>query len=379
MSILGLLASIFISQVFAIDVSYPIPELGNCGGLDECATYCDLPANYAACSQWAEDKGPSDLPKADEAQVLEDLGITFPIAELGNCADTVACMAYCDQPANVQTCLRWAERHGVTSDEEVAAKMEGIAFPIAELGNCGSPSACADFCSQSGNMQACMDFSVAKGWGGGPPPGMGGIEGPGGCSSQQECDAYCEQTANREECTRWAEKHGMPHGGPGGCTIEAECRAYCEAHSEDEGCRGGPGGKAGPGGCTSEEECRQYCQAHPDDSECQGGGPEGEGGPGGPGPGGCQSEEECESYCREHPEDLDCERPKDGGSGGKDYEEGPPEGEYEGPPEGEEGPPGGGGPPAGEAGPGGCQTEKECRDYCSKNQGDPACQGGPPQ
>ena len=274
------------------------------------------------------------------------MGITFPIAELGNCTDTVDCMNYCDQSANASACLAWAEKHGVAGDEEVAAKMEGIAFPIVELGNCGSPSECATFCNQPANMQTCEAFSVAQGWGGGPPPGTGGMEGPGGCSSREECDAYCERLENREECTRWAKKYGMPHGGPGGCTTEEECRAYCDAH--------------------------------PDDPECQGGGPEGEGDYEGPdvpdGPGGCQTKEECESYCREHPEDPDCEWPEDEGPGGEGYEydedyyseEGPPEGE-EGPPEGEE-----------FYGPGGCSSQEECDAYCKSHPDDPGCQG-PPQ
>ena len=48
------------------------------------------------------------------------------------------------------------------SPEEVAKKY-GIAFPIAELGNCSSVSQCRTFCEDPVNQSTCMEFAKKKG------------------------------------------------------------------------------------------------------------------------------------------------------------------------------------------------------------------------
>ena len=53
-------AALAASGVFAqvgSQVSFPIPELGNCVGEDECRAYCDESANADSCNAWARGRG----------------------------------------------------------------------------------------------------------------------------------------------------------------------------------------------------------------------------------------------------------------------------------------------------------------------------------
>ena len=47
--------------------------------------------------------------------------ITFPIPELGGCTSKEACHTYCEDPANTQACITFAEKNNLMSTEE--AKM----------------------------------------------------------------------------------------------------------------------------------------------------------------------------------------------------------------------------------------------------------------
>jgi len=40
-------------------------------------------------------------------------GVTFPVAELGNCGSRAECEAYCDLPENMEACLNFAEAHNL--------------------------------------------------------------------------------------------------------------------------------------------------------------------------------------------------------------------------------------------------------------------------
>src|SRR5437868_4200883 len=45
-------------------------------------------------------------------------GITFPIPELGNCADKDACRAYCNDPANMDAFISFAKAHGLMNKDD---------------------------------------------------------------------------------------------------------------------------------------------------------------------------------------------------------------------------------------------------------------------
>src|SRR3989338_391085 len=50
--------------------------------------------------------------------------ITFPVPELGNCTSKEQCKTYCDDPANHDSCIAFAESHGLMSKEEVKIARE---------------------------------------------------------------------------------------------------------------------------------------------------------------------------------------------------------------------------------------------------------------
>jgi hypothetical protein len=50
---------------------------------------------------------------------ISTLGITFPIPELGNCGDKEECKKYCNDPANIPACVKFAKEHGLMNESEV--------------------------------------------------------------------------------------------------------------------------------------------------------------------------------------------------------------------------------------------------------------------
>ena len=52
--------------------------------------------------------------------------ITYPIAELGGCADQAACKAYCNDSAHITECVAFAEAHGLMKKEEAEYAAESI-------------------------------------------------------------------------------------------------------------------------------------------------------------------------------------------------------------------------------------------------------------
>ena len=39
------------------DITFPIPELGNCASYSECRNYCEDPVNHNSCINFAKSKG----------------------------------------------------------------------------------------------------------------------------------------------------------------------------------------------------------------------------------------------------------------------------------------------------------------------------------
>src|SRR3989344_4901993 len=181
------------------------------------------------------------------AQTLE--GITFPITELGNCVNQTECEAYCDVPENREACLDFAEDHNLIPADEIR-----IARRMLELGE---------------------------------------TAGPGCCEGQAECEAYCDDISHIEECITFAERYGLipldeltdakktleavrKGAKPPPCRGKAECDTYCSTPENLEGCltfaeaagfispeeaamARRTGGK-GPGGCRGKESCEAYCE-----------------------------------------------------------------------------------------------------------------------
>lgn len=127
--------------------------------------------------------------------------VSYPVTELGNCESQKACAIYCDQIENIDACLNYAEKNNLLNEKEILEAKKILLF------------------MKSGDT-------------------------PGACSSKNECNAYCKDEENLEECVSFAEKSGfiskqeaeiarkVKGKGPGGCSGE-ECNKYCKEHEQE--------------------------------------------------------------------------------------------------------------------------------------------------
>jgi len=321
---ISLIAGILTFGVFVfaqpVNVSFPVPELGNCGSPDECKTYCDNPVNKDVCMEWAKSVGLIQ----DEPRARIEENVSGP----GGCSSQQECSRYCESPNHANECLDFAVKEGFMSEEEaerIRTNMNREAN-MTGPGGCSSREECDSFCRNPENSATCLQFAVAEGMltqeeadfllqaeqrhrmrgSGGPggPRGPGGPDideekvkqmlsegmvGPGGCVTMDECDVYCSVGGNDEECMNFAIEHGlipsdqiekfkklMTMGGPGGCRGQQECDAYCDQPNHQDECMQFAidnelmppeeiemmkkmKNMGGPGGCRGQKECDAFC------------------------------------------------------------------------------------------------------------------------
>lgn len=367
-----ILCSLFIvAKASAQYVSYPISQLGNCRDGQECYLYCQIPSHTPACWSYGKYVLPQVL--GEQTSSLEDeakaANITFPIPELGNCQTALACFTYCSQAKNQSACRDFARKNGLAKPEEEEDEEEKVTPEIIqsaqeELG-CTSRASCQTICSQSENYEKCHTFAkkhklAKENEEKGPPAEV--IEAAQtelGCTDQLSCSNFCQNKQNREKCYEFAKKHRLIDEEEEktkweqeqekrqklmeeaketlGCTSFDECKVYCSAPEHNAACRefskkhsadSQPTPTNKPSlPCENEQECRAYCEKRPE--ECKGFNieslrksesttrngiskqPEISTGVRSTekkdttgnflGPGGCKSEGECKSYCEKHP------------------------------------------------------------------------------
>ena len=254
--------------------------------------------------------------KVGAASNSSPANITFPVPELGNCASQDACKAYCDDASHMQACVQFAQSHGLISQSQ-ASQGDSFAKALANgggPGGCDSPTACQTYCSTISHLEACLSFAKSHGLNNGQMADgqkilaylkTGGVM-PGGCDSQTSCQNYCNELSHIVTCSAFVEKAGLtpPGGGPQQLTSTQVQKLAALAQSGQT-----------PGGCTTNDACQTYCN-NPDHAEaCQtfatAVGFSGPGGPGGNqgkhlGPGGCDSPQSCQSYCGDPSHQEEC-------------------------------------------------------------------------
>lgn len=237
--------------------------------------------------------------------------ITFPIPQLGNCASKDACKTYCNDTSHMQACIQFAQGHGLVSASE-ASQAKSFVQIITNGGGpdgCNSPDSCNTYCSDTNHLQACLSFAQAHGLANTQMAEQGkkmlsylqsGGKMPGNCNSQDACQSYCNDLAHAEECFVFSQKIGVtpPSNGmpqptlaqmqkisalaksgqtPGGCTTMQACQEYCNDPSHGQECQqfgqevgfiGGPSRVSGPGGCNSAGSCETYCNNPSHQTEC---------------------------------------------------------------------------------------------------------------
>src|SRR3989344_4953898 len=302
--------------------------------------------------------------------------IEFPITDLGNCASEEECKTFCDDPANVDSCVTWAESHGMQAERPEA--------PVPEKGGpggCTSKEECRAYCEGGEHVDECLDFAVSHGHMTADQAekikANQNKSGPGGCKSDKEYRTFCSDSANVEECTSFAVREGhmtaeqaqqmktfLTRGPGGGRNLGRGPEVRNMVIDEEKAKQVLQEAGEGPGGCASFEECGAYCETAGHEDECFNFAKEHELVK--PediekfkklttivGPGGCHGRE-CKTYCEnsEHRDECfdfakandlipheELERVEKMREIGRKVEE--------------------------RGGPGGCRGEGECRTYCS--------------
>jgi len=319
------------------NVSYPIPELGNCASKEDCRAFCDKPENYVLCTRWAAENGLVSEEKIPEVEKEAKQIEKFESGEIsegpGGCKSPEECDAYCSKPEHGEECFRFGLEHNLISPQEaeqIKKQMEEIKGP----GGCKSKEECDTFCAKPENAEACINYGVKDGTltqaeadellaimarerekrrSMPPPPEevhpkpegpkvdkekiveiLKKEKGPGGCLTLEECEEYCDDFSHAEECLSFVEKNNLAS------SKDLEQMKKMTKLMETTG---------GPGGCKNREECDKYCSLPEHQDECLKFAKENnlispeevkmmeemKGGRGGPG--GCKSQKECDIYC----------------------------------------------------------------------------------
>ena len=98
------------------------------------------------------------------ARAEETSRITFPVSELGSCADRVACKAYCADTTNRSACLAFARSHSL---KVATSTDDGVKLKALKLnggpGNCAKgatdpKAACKAYCDSTEHMDECVAY-----------------------------------------------------------------------------------------------------------------------------------------------------------------------------------------------------------------------------
>ncbi len=137
---------------------------GNCTSKESCMAYCENSAHIDECLAFAEKAGfisPDELAMAKKVAPFLKSGETP-----GGCKSKAECEAYCANASNFEPCLTFAQKLGVMSarEAELLKKTQG-----RSPGDCarGAPeqahARCAAFCNDPANIQTCIRFAAEMG------------------------------------------------------------------------------------------------------------------------------------------------------------------------------------------------------------------------
>ncbi|MBU4480605.1 hypothetical protein KKG48_04165 [Patescibacteria group bacterium] len=227
--------------------------------------------------------------------------IQYPVKELGNCESKTACGVYCDNSANMGACLDFAEEHNLMSAEEIA-KARKFKNLGAGPGDCATKDSCEIYCDSIEHMDECVAFAEKNGLMSAKEleeakkiqvardRGVKMLA----CGGKKQCDAFCSEASHMEECITFGQEVGL--------MSEEE---LADSKKVLAAIKAG----ATPPPCGGKEECDLYCseESHfdacldfalaagfmdPKDAEMARK-------TGGKGPGGCRGKEECDAFCEQ--------------------------------------------------------------------------------
>ncbi|MFH1392970.1 MAG: hypothetical protein ABIG73_01115 [Patescibacteria group bacterium] len=286
------------SVAWAQNVQYPVKELGDCKDKSACKTYCDKSENAEACVNFAEENNLMSKEEIKVAKKFMAAGNKGP----GGCNGKDNCENFCNDIANIDECVAFAEKNNLMSAGELdeAKKVQAAIRRGVKPPSCGNKKQCDIYCEESEHMEECIAFGIEAGFIQGkeledvqkmlaavkrgikPPP----------CKGKEACDIYCSSPDNMEVCMNFAIEAGFMNESekadsqkmlgalkkgvkPPNCRGKDECDAYCSQDQHFDECTKfaeaagfmtseeavmarKTGGK-GPGGCKGKDECEAFC------------------------------------------------------------------------------------------------------------------------
>ncbi|MBI2018691.1 hypothetical protein HYS96_03185 [Candidatus Daviesbacteria bacterium] len=216
------------------NVAFPIGELGGCTDYASCRTYCEDPVNSQSCIGFAKAKG---FYKEDDLQTKKDVILDKAKAALG-CDSLSSCLNFCEVPANYDKCHNFAQGSNLSGGILIKPDGGQILAKAQQVLGCSSENACKSFCEDESNREKCAQFARETGLRGGEHK-----VGPGGCTSESTCKSLCSDPNNYQVCSGFSQVSGNTFTGPGGCNSEESCRTYCQQNEQE--CSKGFGGPRG--------------------------------------------------------------------------------------------------------------------------------------
>lgn len=187
--------------------------------------------------------------------------VQYPVAELGNCTSQSACKTYCDDPAHSSACLDFAEKNGLMTPQEVATAKKVTSGQLNGPGGCTSKDQCQAYCNDISHIEECVTFAKANNLM--PPQDLAQAEKianalkqgvkPPNCKNKEECNVYCNQPAHMEECTTFAFAAGLITG---------------QEKTNAEGMLKAIKAGVNPPACQGKDACDKYCSDPAHQDEC---------------------------------------------------------------------------------------------------------------
>lgn len=236
------------------NLTYPITELGSCKDQAACKVYCDNPANTTSCISFAEKK---NLLSQEELQTAKKFIASGSIGP-GSCKGKNECRTYCENKTHINECIAYAESNGLMSTQELqkakkiqSAITKGVKFP-----SCQNKKECDAYCEDSSHMEECINFAKEAGLLSEKElentqkvltAVKQGVKVP-PCKGKDACDTYCAEAGHADECVNFAIAAGI--------VTSEEARIIKET------------GGVGPGGCKNKNECNTYCSSADNREAC---------------------------------------------------------------------------------------------------------------
>lgn len=241
------------------DITFPIAELGGCADKDACKAYCAVADNQVACEQFAADHGIATAPKStqnEKAKAVQEDGGPGKCA-VGAKDPQTSCKAYCDSTSHIDECVSYGKSHGFLTGQQLveaekvqSALKRGAKLPLG----CTNQSSCKAICENPQTIEqakSCFAFGKAAGL---LPDDFDEVRAEKVFQAIQDGSAPFKSPKDFQQCERPKDeatlKKCIEFAVQSGMMTQEQAMVVQRT-----------GGK-GPGGCVGENECRAYCDAH---------------------------------------------------------------------------------------------------------------------